>query len=152
SSGNTNTCAFTVTVLDKQAPILSGCPGDITKYSTPGVPILVTWTDPTANDNCQGLIPVTCTPTNGSFFSIGTTRVKCLASDSGGNTSTCSFAVTILETQAPRITELKVLGTDVIVQFTTQSGGQYALEGNENIASVIWNTLLSGISGNGNLI
>jgi hypothetical protein len=139
-------------VLDNQAPSLNGCPGNVTKYTAPGVPALVTWTDPTAIDNCQQSVQVTCTPTNGSTFASGTTLVTCLANDASGNANTCAFSVIIIESEAPRITQVEVLGANVLVHFTTQNGTHYALEDAGSIASNTWSNVVSGITGTGNVI
>ena len=49
--GNTSTCSFTVTVVaDVTPPVISGCPSNMS-YSCPGAP--VTFTNPTATDNCS---------------------------------------------------------------------------------------------------
>jgi HYR domain len=49
----------------------------------------------TATDNCPG-VTVASTPASGSIFSVGTTTVTSTATDSSGNTATCSFTVTVL--------------------------------------------------------
>ena len=47
----------------------------------------VTWTDPTATDNCTN-VTATCVPPSGSSFALGVTTVKCTAADTSGNTNT----------------------------------------------------------------
>jgi hypothetical protein len=47
-----------------------------------------------ATDNCPGVTTV-CTPAAGSVFAVGTTSVTCTATDTSGNTASCSFAVTV---------------------------------------------------------
>jgi hypothetical protein len=49
-----------------------------------------------ANDDRDGSLPVTCTPSSGSRFKLGKTRVTCSATDSVGNTARSGFAVTVL--------------------------------------------------------
>gem|GEM_PF-3392249 len=88
-SGNTNTCSMTVTVTDDEAPVIAGCPGDITSCGA-----VVNWTEPTASDNC-GLLSFTSDYQPGSTFPPGTTKVTYTAKDIHGNTSTCSFNVTV---------------------------------------------------------
>lgn len=87
-------CTFTVTIQDTQAPIIGACPANIS-VSNNG-PTTVTYTPPTATDNC-GNATVSCVPASGSSFSLGTTTVTCTASDSSPNSpdSTCSFTVTV---------------------------------------------------------
>jgi len=130
---------------------LSGCPANITQASAAG-PLSVTWNMPNATDSCEGVLPVSCTPTNGSSFAVGVTAVTCRASDSSGNASTCSFTVTILNTQGPRITHVEVLGRDVLVSFTTESGMHYALQQTGNIGAGVWNDVVAGINGNGSVL
>ena len=51
-----------------------------------------------ASNECVAFIsglPVTCVPPSGSVFPAGTTVVTCSASDQVGNTSTCTFEVTV---------------------------------------------------------
>jgi hypothetical protein len=52
-----------------------------------------------ARDDVDGSPPVTCTPRSGSRFKLGKTRVTCSATDSGGNTSTARFTVTVRATR-----------------------------------------------------
>jgi hypothetical protein len=47
-----------------------------------------------ATDN-SGLVTLTCNPEFGHFFPLGTTTVTCTATDPFGNTSTCTFTVTV---------------------------------------------------------
>jgi hypothetical protein len=67
------------------------CPPDITVNAT-------------ANDNCDGAITPTCSPASGSTFPVGTTTVVCEATDSSNQTGSCSFTVTVEDTEAPQIT------------------------------------------------
>ncbi|NBQ17753.1 HYR domain-containing protein, partial [bacterium] len=90
-NGNTSTCNQIVNVTDNEAPIIGTCPANITQCDNH----VVTWTNPTATDNCSAT--VTCSPTSGSTFATGTTIVTATATDAAGNTSSCSFTVTINE-------------------------------------------------------
>jgi HYR domain len=49
----------------------------------------------TAQDEVDGVVPVTCSPSSGSPFALGRTRVTCSATDMSGNTSTATFTVTV---------------------------------------------------------
>jgi hypothetical protein len=104
SSNLTSNCSFTVTVNDTQPPSIT-CPGNITTVADPGVcTAVVLYSVPTAMDNCPGLGLVSCSPSSGSTFPKGTTSVNCSVTDASLNNSTCSFSVTVNDTQAPVIT------------------------------------------------
>ena len=78
---------------DTTAPIISGLNNlSITAISTSGATATF---NPTATDDVDGSVPVTCSPTSGSIFPIGVSTVTCQATDSAGNTATGSFAVTV---------------------------------------------------------
>jgi len=49
-----------------------------------------------ATDDVDGPVAVTCEPSSGSRFPLGTTIVSCSASDSAGNRATGTFTVTVL--------------------------------------------------------
>ncbi|MBL7904115.1 MAG: HYR domain-containing protein, partial [Bacteroidales bacterium] len=104
---NTATCSFTVTVNDTQAPVISGCPANITRTAGAGsCTAAVSWTEPTATDNCtpSGSLVWTKSHTPGTVFSVGTTTVTYTATDGAGNVSaTCSFTVTINDLVKPVI-------------------------------------------------
>ena len=102
ASGNQSSpCTFNVTVNDCQAPTIT-CQQDINGAGAASCPIAasvaVNFTV-TASDNCPG-VTVVCKDQNGSVvtsgqpFPVGTTTVTCTATDTSGNTATCSFTVT----------------------------------------------------------
>ncbi len=104
-SGNTASCSFTVTVTDNEAPVIT-CPADITVNIPDGdCSAVVNYSMPTATDNCgidslnliEGLA-------SGETFPTGTTTVTYEAIDPSGNTASCSFTVSVLETVPPEIT------------------------------------------------
>ena len=98
--GNTSTCTATVTVEDNVAPTLSTCPSNIFESVTTGCDTTITWTPPTATDNCS-VSSLTSNINSGATFPIGTTTVTYTATDPSGNTDICSFTVTISEDGAP---------------------------------------------------
>ena len=49
-----------------------------------------------ATDNVDPDVPVTCTPASGSLFPVGTTTVRCTATDEAGNMATATFDVVVL--------------------------------------------------------
>ena len=115
-NSNVTTCNFTVTVTDVEPPVITystspyvACPPNVTVnnltdfcYNYAG------WTAPTPSDNCPGVsmssnyFPTgSTTPTQ---FPIGNTLVRYTAIDAAGNSSTCTFTVTVLDNQFPEIT------------------------------------------------
>ncbi|MCB9224919.1 MAG: HYR domain-containing protein, partial [Crocinitomicaceae bacterium] len=105
ASSNTASCSFNVTVNDTENPTIN-CPANITVSNDPGVcGATVTYTAPTGNDNCPGATTVmTAGQASGTLFPIGTTTVTYLVTDGSGNTASCSFTVTVNDTEAPTIT------------------------------------------------
>jgi hypothetical protein len=104
ASGNTAVCTFTVTVVDNQAPAIT-CPANITVPSTLGLCTApVTYTTPAVSDNCPGSsVALLSGLASGSLFPLGTTSVTWRATDAAGNTSTCTFTVTVTDAQLPVI-------------------------------------------------
>ncbi|MFT7611825.1 MAG: gliding motility-associated-like protein [Parvicellaceae bacterium] len=103
AAGNFLTCEFDVTITDTENPTLTACPVNITQGNDAGVcDALVTWPAPTGADNCPGVI-VASTNNSGDTFPVGTTTVTYTATDAAGNTATCSFDVTVSDTEDPAI-------------------------------------------------
>ncbi|HNL38898.1 MAG TPA: HYR domain-containing protein, partial [Saprospiraceae bacterium] len=104
AAGNPGTCSFTVTVTDQTAPSIT-CPNSITQANTTNqCGANVSFANATATDNCTASPTITnLGAASGSFFPVGTTSVTFRATDGAGNSSTCSFTVTVNDTQAPNI-------------------------------------------------
>ena len=86
--GNTQTCSFTVTVIDNTEPTISGCPSNITVNTGSGntqCSQTASWTAPTATDNC-GIASFASSHNPGAAFPVGTTTVTYTATDVNGNT------------------------------------------------------------------
>ena len=104
AAGNSATCSFAVVVNDTQVPVIQ-CPASFTLPAAPGLcSAMATFANATATDNC------TASPTivnlglaSGSSFPVGTTSVTFRTTDAANNSASCSFAVTITDTQAPVI-------------------------------------------------
>jgi PKD repeat protein len=103
ATGNTNQCAFSVTVIDTQAPSIT-CSTNIVRSTDPGLCTAsnVTYVT-TGSDNCPAAI-FACVPASGSTFTKGVTIVTCTATDAAGNTNQCAFSVTVIDMQPPAIT------------------------------------------------
>ena len=98
-AGNNATGSFSVTVtpfvppVDTETPVLS-LPADITVVASSAAGAVVTFAA-TAFDAVSGTRAVTCTPTSGSVFAVGSTDVECSATDEAGNTAVGNFLVTV---------------------------------------------------------
>lgn len=93
-SGNMVSCSFTVTVVDNQLPTII-CP----QNKVVNAPFCdgganVTFDPPLISDNCP-MASHTCTHASGDFFPCGTTVVTCTVTDMFGNTTSCSFNITV---------------------------------------------------------
>src|SRR5207249_2489139 len=102
SSGNASTCSFTVTVNDTQPPQIT-CPANLTVNTAPGGCTSNVTFAVSATDNCT-VASISSSPSSGFAFPVGATTVTSTARDSSGNASTCSFTVTVNDTQPPQIT------------------------------------------------
>ncbi|HYT59935.1 MAG TPA: HYR domain-containing protein, partial [Haliangiales bacterium] len=112
AAGNTSSCSFQIIVRDTEKPAIGNCPANIVTGNDPGqCGAVVTFAAPTATDNCPGPINLVCSPASGSFFPTGTTTVTCTATDRAGNNSSCSFTVTVNDSEPPKIT----CPTDIVV-------------------------------------
>ncbi|MDW3648635.1 MAG: HYR domain-containing protein [Bacteroidia bacterium] len=148
SSGNTDTCSFTVTINDNIAPVMT-CPLDISVSNDPGqCGAVVNYALPAVTDNC----PLTGPPTlqtgfaSGDQFPLGVTSVSYSYTDLGGNTVSCSFNVTVTDTEAPQILcppDIVVTGSpttcDAVVTYT-------GVTASDNCPGTISISLIAGFS------
>ena len=103
AANNSVTTSFTVTVVDNESPTIAGNPGDLSASNDAGnCSAAVSWTAPTADDNC-GIATLTSTHSSGDTFPVGVTTVTYTATDIHGNVSTSSFDVDVDDTEDPVI-------------------------------------------------
>jgi HYR domain len=95
------TCSFTVTVVDDTPPSIS-CPPNIIVDAIAGTCAAPVTFTVGANDNCS--VPtVGLDHASGSSFPVGTTTVHATATDAAGNSSACTFTVTVKDITPPVI-------------------------------------------------
>ncbi len=102
-SGNQTSCSFDVTVSDTELPIID-CPDDETLEAANGLcGIMFDFELPTATDNCTANLSVTQTvgPASGSILPLGDTTFEFTTTDDAGNIATCSYTITVQDTQVP---------------------------------------------------
>ncbi|MEM7391731.1 MAG: HYR domain-containing protein, partial [Verrucomicrobiota bacterium] len=91
--GNTGTCTQTITLIDTTSPSIT-CPTNLTAINDLGqTGAVVNFVVP-ATDLC-GPPNVVSMPPSGSFFPIGTTTVSSTATDACGNSTNCTFDITV---------------------------------------------------------
>src|SRR5690606_37471068 len=104
AAGNIATCSFTVIVIDETAPVFTGCiTSDIVVTADGTCGKSVSWTPPTATDNC-GVPMVTSNYSPDDIFPVGTTEIVYRAEDASGNFVTCSFNVVVVDQTNPVFT------------------------------------------------
>src|SRR5207302_24560 len=91
SCGNSTNCSFTVTIYPSLA---FTCASTITVSAT-GPSGATVFYSSSAAGGCSTPPTVVCKPPSGSTFPVGTTTVTCTADDSCGNSTNCSFTVTV---------------------------------------------------------
>ena len=89
-AGNATSCSFDVVVIDNEAPTIS-CPDDISSCFT-----AVTFNEPEITDNCPDLeLTLDAGLASGSDFPVGTTTNTYSVTDAAGNSTSCSFEITV---------------------------------------------------------
>jgi hypothetical protein len=96
---------FDVTVEDRTAPKFEKFPIDrLIEADSESTTLKVTWDDPTATDNYDTNVDITCTPASGSDFNVGKkTTVSCTATDEARLTDTKTFTVEVQDNVPPTI-------------------------------------------------
>jgi len=126
--GQRATCTFTVTVVRDTVPPVIDCPTNLIVWlcGTNASNAAVTWPRVTAVDNLDPFPSVTCTPSSGSLFPLGTTTVTCVATDDCTNRTTCTFTVTVMRDTVPPVINCPpntnitaCLATGVVVNYPT---------------------------------
>jgi len=103
ASSNSSSASQTITVIDNTPPVIS-CPANITVNAIAGTCAGPASFSVGASDNCGGSPAVNTDHASGSSFPVGTTTVHATATDAAGNTSSCSFTVTVKDITPPVIT------------------------------------------------
>ncbi|TFH64605.1 MAG: HYR domain-containing protein, partial [Candidatus Zixiibacteriota bacterium] len=101
ASGNEGTCSFKVIVKDTERPTIN-CPADIVQGTDPDICGALVNYVMSSSDNCPG-VTISSDHPSGSIFPMGVTMVWLKAKDASGNQDSCSFTVTINDTQKPII-------------------------------------------------
>ncbi|XP_033629057.1 uncharacterized protein LOC117291459 isoform X11 [Asterias rubens] len=96
-AGNRGECTFEVKVEDTTPPTID-CSVDMEDNYVTSVDsqtMQVPFSFPRAKDNSRGKPNVVCVPSSNSEFPLGTSTVKCTATDESGNEATCDLVVEV---------------------------------------------------------
>ena len=144
--GNTTNAAFTVTVNDVEPPTIA-CPSNIVVgVDTPHGDAIVNFPAPVVSDNC-GISNVTVIPAAGSHFPIGTTTVSNIVTDIHGNTSVCTFAVTVVDVPiivGQPLNQTNSAGTTATFSVAVSSTVPVTYQWNKGGAPLVDNGRISG--------
>jgi hypothetical protein len=111
-------------------PIIT-CPSDISVSNDPGqCSAVVNYPAPLVSSG-TGNVNVVCNPPSGSVFPVGTTPVACTATDAAGNSSTCSFNVTVNDTEPP-VATYAVVKAPVLLSNPPRIVGSFQLVAMDN--------------------
>jgi X-Pro dipeptidyl-peptidase len=129
------------------APVFGPTP-DVTVHTANANGIAVNYTLPTATDNEDPTVDVTCDPPPGSTFKPGSTVVTCTARDANGNTATKTFNVIVGLDQTPGGTVPATLSLTIAAPaqfgaFTPGITKTYFATTNANVISTAGDALLS---------
>ncbi len=95
-NGNTSTQQQTVEVKDLTAPSVISSPADIpVPVNNTACSAVVSWVEPIVTDNCSAMLTIEKSHVSGQVFPLGTTLVTYIFKDGNGNSSSCSFNVTV---------------------------------------------------------
>ncbi|HEX8136002.1 MAG TPA: PxKF domain-containing protein [Pyrinomonadaceae bacterium] len=145
-AGNTASDAQTITVIDNTAPVIS-CPADLVVYlplHSSATSMVVNYPAVTATDNCSNA-PVTTSQASGTVFPVGTTTVNATATDAAGNSSSCSFNVTVLYVFTGFFSPVDNLPTLNQVNAGKAIPVKFSLSGNKGLNIFAPNNPTSGI-------
>lgn len=92
---NCGTLSVPLIQVDTSPPTIENLPANINAAATSSSGTTVSYQLPTATDDVDGSVPVSCSPTSGATFPLGTTTVSCSANDAAGNKTTKSFNVNV---------------------------------------------------------
>ena len=113
----------TVNIHDNDPPVITGCPANIAVDNTPGAcSAIVSWIPPVST------APMVSSHLPGATFPVGITTVIYTSTDADGMVSTCSFTVTVNDTELPVVScvsatvNLDASGNATIVPASVLSG------------------------------
>ena len=98
--GNMDSCTAVVTVSDTTQPVIT-CPADTSLGTDAGICGAVVTYSVGSTDNCSATLSQTAGLGSGSTFPSGVTTESYSATDIDGNIASCSFTITVTDTEGP---------------------------------------------------
>jgi hypothetical protein len=143
---NTSTATRTVNVVDTTAPTID-CPADIVVNlpANSGATSMPVNFNVTASDSCSTTVTVNTSQTSGSNFPVGTTTVTATATDPSGNTSTCTFNVTVHYLFTGFFSPISNLPVLNMVKAGSAVPVKFSLSGNKGLNILAANSPASGV-------
>ena len=126
SNGCDSTITTNLTFIDNQAPVLSNCPAAFTSCNP------VSWVAPSFTDNCSFTVSSNFQP--GSNLPLGNNTVTYTATDAGGNVTSCSFVVTVVDFS------ISFNQTNVSCNGGSNGSATAVVAGSQGIVTYQWNT------------
>lgn len=127
NSNNEVTCERNINVVDVTPPRI-----DLSQVTpTPPVRLVntepgkcgatVSWTPPSAVDNCDGSVAVSSDIPSGSFFNLGRTKVSFTARDNTGNNAIDTVIVLVIDTEYPQFLNCPNSVKDTLIYLESNS-------------------------------
>ncbi|MEP7197641.1 MAG: HYR domain-containing protein [Saprospiraceae bacterium] len=90
-----DSCIQKIELSDVQSPSIT-CPGNMISLTSANCKAIVRWNEPSTSDNCSN-VTVVGSHKSGDEFPIGVTVITYNATDVCGNSSSCTFTLTVIE-------------------------------------------------------
>lgn len=104
SAGNSAALEFWVSVVDRDAPVISDRDNLVVSTDSGSAGAVVDYAPPVAYDNVDGEFGAGCDDPPGSSFSVGEHKVTCYAEDGAGNDAAPqSFFIVVVDEEAPTL-------------------------------------------------
>jgi hypothetical protein len=118
NAAGTASCTYTITVIDITPPTILQCPNDITVNNDPGKCTALVGANFQIEEKCSNVLNYSYNGSNGSSsgsgtiyglsfgrtFSVGEHNLTAVFTDDHGNSSSCSFKITVVDNEKPVIT------------------------------------------------
>jgi hypothetical protein len=134
-AGNTSEFSRCIQVTTDPSACITNCPNDQLAFATSQSGAVVNYETPTLSGACANA-SVSCMPSSGSVFPIGTTSVTCTTTLASGRTSSCVFSVVVVPPVGPAISEVFNSGKDLVVKGKNFDSGAVVLKNGDPLRTL----------------